>query len=310
MRGLLITAFILFNFHCFCQELSYKQFTVKDGLPGSIVYHCLQDNNGFIWFATNQGVSRFDGRTFRNFSKEDGLPDNDILKLYLDKHNNIWCISLLGIPSVFSNNTIIRFDSCKGVRSICEDGFSDTIRLMTVNDDKGICGSYKSVNKPGQWNFLPNFRNIAYWPDYPILRASSAQKIDVYFSTPSESIQELTLKYSSSEMRYTIHSSTHRSWYAFGWPQYCSISSDQKGVFFVTPAALYYSDSHRMIRVLSLRELGLNGSIKDDINQLFSENDSTLWICSRSKGLQCITNVMAPHRTIHHYFAKVFAPLS
>ena len=101
MRLLLLLLLILTGITCHAQELAYRQYTVKDGLPGSIVYQCLQDRNGFIWFATNQGVSRFDGRTFRNFSKEDGLPDNDIVKLYLDKFNNIWFISLLGIPSVF-----------------------------------------------------------------------------------------------------------------------------------------------------------------------------------------------------------------
>src|SRR5258707_9599636 len=112
MRGLLTLVFFLMVLGCRCQEVSYRQFTVKDGLPGSIVYQSLQDRNGFIWFATNQGVSRFDGRTFRNFSKEDGLPDNDIVKLYLDKHNNVWFISLMGIPSVFYHNSIIRFDNC------------------------------------------------------------------------------------------------------------------------------------------------------------------------------------------------------
>jgi len=60
MHRLTLIPLILITISCYCQELSYKQFTVKDGLPGSIVYNTLQDKNGFIWFATNQGVSRFD----------------------------------------------------------------------------------------------------------------------------------------------------------------------------------------------------------------------------------------------------------
>src|SRR5690349_6843769 len=80
-KGSFLLICMIITLGCCCQELAYRQYTVKDGLPGSIVYQSLQDRNGFIWFATNQGVSRFDGRTFRNFSGEDGLPDNDIVKL-------------------------------------------------------------------------------------------------------------------------------------------------------------------------------------------------------------------------------------
>src|ERR1700759_2057260 len=138
MRCTLLIAFILVGLSCCCQELSYKQFTVKDGLPGSIVYQCLQDNNGFIWFATNQGVSRFDGRTFKNFSKEDGLPDNDILKLYLDKYNNVWFISLLGIPSVYYNGAIHRLDSCQSVYAIVEDFLTDSIFLIAHISKSGV----------------------------------------------------------------------------------------------------------------------------------------------------------------------------
>src|SRR5690349_11441764 len=83
------------------QQFSFKQYTVKDGLPSSTIYYALQDRNGFMWFASNQGVSRFDGHTFRNFTKEDGLPDNEIIKMYLDKHNNVWFISMLGVPALY-----------------------------------------------------------------------------------------------------------------------------------------------------------------------------------------------------------------
>ena len=36
-----------------------------------------------MWFATETGVSRFDGVHFKNFTTEDGLPDNEIIGLFL-----------------------------------------------------------------------------------------------------------------------------------------------------------------------------------------------------------------------------------
>jgi hypothetical protein len=40
------------------QDFSYKHYTVKDGLVSSTIYNAVHDQNGFIWFASDQGVSR------------------------------------------------------------------------------------------------------------------------------------------------------------------------------------------------------------------------------------------------------------
>lgn len=72
------------------QEYSFVNFTTKDGLAGSTVYDAVQDKDGFMWFATENGLSRFDGKTFRNYTVSDGLPDNEILKLFVDSKNRVW----------------------------------------------------------------------------------------------------------------------------------------------------------------------------------------------------------------------------
>jgi ligand-binding sensor domain-containing protein/uncharacterized membrane protein len=49
-----------------------------------------QDKDGYLWFITETGVSRFDGHRFVNYSVQDGLPDNDILFLFCDSRNRVW----------------------------------------------------------------------------------------------------------------------------------------------------------------------------------------------------------------------------
>ncbi|MDA3779749.1 MAG: hypothetical protein PF487_05970, partial [Bacteroidales bacterium] len=61
-----------------CQNPTYKHYTIKNGLPSSETYHVFQDSKGYIWFATNMGVSRFDGYEFKNFDVQDGLVDNTV----------------------------------------------------------------------------------------------------------------------------------------------------------------------------------------------------------------------------------------
>jgi len=305
LRGSLLLIIIFTGLSCCCQELSYKQFTVKDGLPGSIVYQSLQDRNGFIWFATNQGVSRFDGRTFRNFTKEDGLPDNDILKLYLDKHGNLWFVSLMGTPSVFYNNSIIRFDSCVGVISICEDVLTDSLVMAKVDWDTGQCGFYQSVNKPGKWAFTHHTHSVPGDNGFPCLR-TSAKGMNVFFTTVNKSIQVMTIKNQDAVTHYRFNADLSRSWLAFALQQYAILTSDGKGVFFVTNDSLYYADMHRIRTMLPLKDLGLTQSKTDDFNCLFSENDSTLWVCSRSQGLQCIKFFPGGRMDILNYFRKSF----
>ncbi len=72
------------------QEPAYWNYGVEDGLPSSEVYNIAQDHQGYLWFATDHGVSRFDGYTFKGFTKEDGLPDNDVFRFSLDAKGRLW----------------------------------------------------------------------------------------------------------------------------------------------------------------------------------------------------------------------------
>lgn len=74
------------------QEYSYTHYDSKEGLAGSTVYYIQQDHDGFLWFGTETGLSRFDGTHFTNFTTTDGLPDNEILKLFVDSKNRVWAI--------------------------------------------------------------------------------------------------------------------------------------------------------------------------------------------------------------------------
>jgi ligand-binding sensor domain-containing protein len=67
-----------------------RNFSVKDGLPSGVVYDCLQDKQGFMWFATAAGLARFDGVNFKVFTTEDGLTNNEILQIGLDEDGSIW----------------------------------------------------------------------------------------------------------------------------------------------------------------------------------------------------------------------------
>ena len=67
-----------------------QNYTTKDGLPSNEVYDLTQDDDGYMWFATDAGVSRFNGSEFENFTIEDGLPDQVIFEVYKDDVGVVW----------------------------------------------------------------------------------------------------------------------------------------------------------------------------------------------------------------------------
>lgn len=65
----------------FSQTPPYYHYTSSEGLASSQVYEMIQDRNGFMWFATANGVSMFDGHKFKNYTTNDGLNSNNIITL-------------------------------------------------------------------------------------------------------------------------------------------------------------------------------------------------------------------------------------
>jgi len=311
MRSLIILVLCSTANWLSAQELSHKQYTVKDGLPGSIVYHCLQDREGFLWFATNQGVSRFDGSTFTNFTREDGLPDNEILKLYQDRYGHLWFISLRGIPSVLYKGKIRTIENCHGVIAILEDMLTDSIFLISLFDrgETQAAGYYQSVNAPGQWDFTPHMRMIrdsSSLNKWPVLKGSSPRGINFYFSGKDRATGEILIKTSSVEKTYTVKRTSYANIAPFIRQYFSTLSGDGKGFLFYTGDSVYYSDLNAMRSIISLKELGLNLSRDGDISSLFCEGDSTLWLTTRSRGLIRICHYLSGARTIRYFFTDSY----
>lgn len=78
------------------QDPFCRHYTMMDGLPSNMVYRALEDRDGFLWFATDAGVARFDGLEFRTFSTPDGLADSEIIMLFEDSKGRVWFLSLNG----------------------------------------------------------------------------------------------------------------------------------------------------------------------------------------------------------------------
>lgn len=108
-KSYLFTLFILLPLFCLgqsAQQLNFQNSLTDQGIINSTVYHSLQDAQGFIWFATESGVLRFDGTEYKHFTVDDGLSDNEVLKIHADSKNRIWFLTLSGKLSYYLNGKI------------------------------------------------------------------------------------------------------------------------------------------------------------------------------------------------------------
>lgn len=54
--------------------ISFRHLTTKEGLANDRVTNIYEDKTGNVWFGTESGVSRYDGKSFRNFKMAEAAP--------------------------------------------------------------------------------------------------------------------------------------------------------------------------------------------------------------------------------------------
>jgi ligand-binding sensor domain-containing protein/nitrogen-specific signal transduction histidine kinase len=79
----------------FAQPYYFRHYQVEDGLSHSTIFCGIQDSNGFMWFGTKAGLSRFDGYHFKlfdltNTEDEKTITPDMVFSLYTDRHGKLW----------------------------------------------------------------------------------------------------------------------------------------------------------------------------------------------------------------------------
>ena len=92
LQRLLVLAFMSMSLSLAAQlpQPVLRQFTTLDGLPSSQIYQVIEDRKGYLWFATDHGVARYNGYEFKVFSSAEGLSDNTVFKLFIDHKERMW----------------------------------------------------------------------------------------------------------------------------------------------------------------------------------------------------------------------------
>ncbi|MDQ6477217.1 ATP-binding protein [Dyadobacter sp. LHD-138] len=89
-----LSCFICFSFQCVGQSNAWQSLTISDGLSQGMVNDMIQDRQGFMWFATKDGLNRYDGYNFKIFTRDADNPysisGNFCTALLEDTKGRIW----------------------------------------------------------------------------------------------------------------------------------------------------------------------------------------------------------------------------
>lgn len=85
----------------------FSRFTINNGLSQSLIYAITQDQAGFMWFGTKDGLNRYDSYEFKTYYHDpfdpSSIADNAISALFTDSKGRLWIGTMNGILDQFDN---------------------------------------------------------------------------------------------------------------------------------------------------------------------------------------------------------------
>lgn len=86
-------------------HINFTSLTSRDGLLSNSVNAIFRDSHGWMWFATDDGLNKFDGTNFTVYRHQPGdsssLRSNEILALHEDRSGNLWVGASGGAISLY-----------------------------------------------------------------------------------------------------------------------------------------------------------------------------------------------------------------
>ena len=98
--GRILSAFLMLGISSMCGAQIYKYLGIEDGLSNRRIYRIQKDGRGYMWFLTQEGMDRYDGKRIRHYTVLDGnlkvAPQVNLNWLYTDTENTLWVVGRKG----------------------------------------------------------------------------------------------------------------------------------------------------------------------------------------------------------------------
>lgn len=120
-------------------SLATERISISDGLPDSVVFSLAQDDRGYLWFGTTNGLSRYNGYEMKNFNSDplssNFLSNNSISHLQIDHQKRLWISTWGGGVNVMSLDGQVKL--LLQQKESEENNISSNFVQVTLEDSQG-----------------------------------------------------------------------------------------------------------------------------------------------------------------------------
>lgn len=220
-------------------ENRFTNLNASQGLASNVVWSITEDHENSIWFATDNGLTRYRDGSFKVFTVENGLADNYIWSVFEDSNHDLWIGSETGL-SIMHEKKFRNFSTFRGLSS--QNVFcirEDSSKRIWIATDSGLY-----MFKNGQFTQFTTSQGLRSNDIYTLLVSHDG---DVWVGTSKAGIGRIR------NLKYEDFSGSDELKVNSVW----SIFEDREGILWVGTVAL-----------------GLNSLIKNSIAGTASPNRS------------------------------------
>ncbi len=287
------TLFVLTTTWVDAQEPSYKQITTRDGLPSNTIYSMCQDKEGYMWIGTGNGLTRYDGSTFKKY-KHPKFRDQDILVIN-NFYDRVWLFNMAGQVFFVENDSLHLFNPANLLTN------KTVIQLVIDKQGRVWLGGRKfvmvfSINAAGQY-ILEKGHLISPGFNDPHFLIDEQEEVYVFIVKHNATPGKMYKLDVFSDSYHRILPNKELS----GFEQFRAFQFDKgKAMLISTTSNTIYLWENNKMNTLSLTIPDVNK--KKIYHTVYRDKDLNYWVTSNNGGVWGFTPSKEPINPHRPYF--------
>ncbi|PLX11578.1 MAG: hypothetical protein C0597_14840 [Marinilabiliales bacterium] len=268
---ILILVFCVQNL--FGQMYQFKEYGIEEGLSHPFVYTVSEDNNGFIWIGTGEGLCKFDGFGFKVSEEDDSLASGFVSSSYLDSKGILWFGHYSGQVTYYDGIEFKLLDLPEDFNSIItEIAEDDQGTVYIASQNSGLLRVDKDFEVA---IFSDEFSENLIYSIFPVgefqFLIGTGEGLALYTLKQNQFIQE----YSIEELDYISVQTINKS----HDPNAFWIGTEDSGFFLLKSKGEDFS-AYEIINMGEKYDLAY-----DNVESILEDTENLVWISTSGKGV-------------------------
>lgn len=306
------------------QQFPMQHFTKEHGLSHSNVFRIFQDSKGFIWFCTDNGVSRFNGKSFENYYEQTSRLSNVIMSMSEGDDGQMYFASYGGGIQLLKDTVLQTLQFRNKQLPLCwaytlpvgkllwglalqskQDFFllkNDSLQAVKVSNNPDF-RTKKIVNELGEILLTSNegIYKIDGEEIYPLMSDLISKKPVYDVKKVSDNNYWIALD------KEIVHVKDRKIVQRFALPAESKVSDlllDKRGDLWVavSNAGIYCIRKGSMQDMTTLLQLG-----KIVVNDIFEDNSGHIWIATHGQGVYRVRDLNTIYFPVMPSILNVYA---